>query len=159
MKTTRRLSRWVLVSVMLFGMSLIATRASAGEWGTRDEATAMLNKVIADMKKDKTGTMAKITAKAYNDRDLYPFCSSYSDGKISAHGGDKSRIGMTQADLKDATGKPYGAEIQKVAKEDRISEVSYMFRRPGSDGMVPKVSLIMKVHDQACGVGYYVEKK
>jgi hypothetical protein len=36
-----------------------------------------------------------------------------------------------------------------------ITEVSYMFPRPGSDTPVPKVSFVTRVGDEGCGVGYY----
>ena len=40
--------------------------------------------------------------------------------------------------------------------EGEITEVSYMFPRPGADKTpVPKVSLVTRVGDLGCGVGYY----
>ena len=144
--------RWCIALAMI----LVAGTAIAGEYGTRDEARAMLDKVVADIRKDKPGTLAKITQKAYNDRDLYPFCSG-PDGKVTAHGAIPSRIGQEQAALKDVTGKAYGREIRKVARPGKVSEVSYVLARPGADKPEPKVSLVTKVDDQICGVGYYKE--
>ncbi len=132
--------------------------ALAGEYGTREEAKAMLDRVVADMKKDKAGTLAKITQGAYKDRDLYPFCSG-PDGKVSAHGAIPARVGVDQASLKDSTGKPFGAEIRKVARPGTIAEVSYMYARPGSHEHVPKKSLVTQVDDQVCAVGYYQQQE
>lgn len=143
-------ARWAGVLASL----CVASTAAAGEYGTREEARAMLDKVVADMKKDEAGTLARITQHGYNDRDLYPFCSG-PDGKVSAHGAIKERIGTDQAQLKDSTGKPFGAEIRKIARPGMIGEVSYMYARPGSTEHAPKVSLVTKVVDQVCGVGYY----
>jgi hypothetical protein len=39
--------------------------------------------------------------------------------------------------------------------EGTISEVSYVFARPGDPKPVPKVSFITRVGDLYCGVGYY----
>jgi hypothetical protein len=40
--------------------------------------------------------------------------------------------------------------------EGQITEVSYMFAKPGSDPTpVPKVSFVTRVGDLGCGVGYY----
>jgi hypothetical protein len=40
--------------------------------------------------------------------------------------------------------------------EGQITEVTYMFSRPGPDPKpVPKVSLVTRVDDLGCGVGYY----
>ncbi len=128
--------------------------ALGAEYGTREEAKAMLDKVVAEMKTDKAGTLDKINKKGFNDRDLYPFCSG-PDGKITAHGALPERLGVDQAMLKDSAGKPYGAEIRKIAKAGKVAEVSYMFTRPGSTQQEPKVSLVTKVDDQVCAVGYY----
>jgi hypothetical protein len=67
-------------------------------------------------------------------------------------------IGVDARTLKDATGKLFGAEqyagYQKP--EGEITEVSYMFPRPGADKTpVQKVSFSTKVGDLVCGVGYY----
>lgn len=128
--------------------------ARGAEYGTREEAKAMLGKVVAEMKADKKGTLDKINNKGFNDRDLYPFCSG-PDGKITAHGAIPERLGVDQATLKDSAGKPFGAEIRKVARPGEIAEVTYMYKRPGSTEQEPKVSLVTKVDDQVCAVGYY----
>jgi hypothetical protein len=40
--------------------------------------------------------------------------------------------------------------------ESQITEVSYMFPRPGADPTpVAKISFITKAGDLGCGVGYY----
>jgi hypothetical protein len=62
---------------------------------------------------------------------------------------------VDQATLKDSAGKPFGAEIRRVAKTGEIAEVSYMYKRPGSNTQEPKVSLVTKADDQVCAVGYY----
>ncbi len=132
----------------------VAGAAFPAEYGTRDEAKAMLERVVAEMKKDKASTIQKINGKGFNDRDLYPFCSG-PDGKVTANGGIPEHVGEDQTKLKDATGKPFGAEIREVAKPGQIAEVSYLVKRPGGKEEVPKVSLVTKVDDQVCAVGYY----
>lgn len=146
----------VSVAIIVLGAS-VSVVTVAGEFGTRDEARAMLDKVVADLKADKAATLSRITQRRYNDRDLYPFCSG-PDGKITAHGAIPERIGVDQATLKDSAGKPFGAEIRKVAQPGRIAEVSYMYARPGSGEHVPKISFVTKADDQVCAVGYYVPK-
>ncbi len=147
---TRRAQAVVVVAAALSTGAL----SVAGEYGTRAEAKAMLDRVVADIQKDEPGTLARITQGAYKDRDLYPFCSG-PDGKVSAHGAIPARIGTDQAALKDAAGKPFGAEIRRVARPGEIHEVSYLYARPGSATPAPKISLVTKVADQVCAVGYY----
>jgi hypothetical protein len=139
-------------------ISLVGSTAYAQkpEFGTAAEAKAMLEKTVAAMKVDKTKTLAMINKGegGFRDRDLYPACSGL-DGKVTAHP-DKTRIGMDRTTMKDETGKPYGAEIMRVAEEGKIAEVSYMFPRPGPNKKpVQKVSFVTKVEDQVCIVGYY----
>jgi signal transduction histidine kinase len=147
------MARWTLVAVAV-GMVGAAGLARGAEYGTREEARSMLDRVVAEMKADPKATLAKINAKGFNDRDLYPFCSG-PDGKITAHGALPERLGVDQASLKDSAGKPFGAEIRKVAQPGKVSEVSYVYKRPGSAVQEPKVSLVTKVGDQVCAVGYY----
>lgn len=145
-----------IVTSMLVAMCLIASTvyAQKGEFGTAAEAKAMLEKTVAAIKADKAKALAMINKGEIKDRDLYPACSGL-DGKVTAHI-DKTRVGMDRNTMKDETGKPYGAEIMKVAQEGKIAEVSYMFPRPGPDKKpVPKVAYVTQVGDQVCLVGYY----
>ena len=60
--------------------------------------------------------------------------------------------------LKDPAGKAFGLELYAAYQkpEGQITEVSYMFVRPGPDTTpVPKVSFATRVGDLGCGVGYY----
>ena len=135
---------------VLAGFAFVAV---AGEFGTAAEAKAMLDKAVAALKADKAGALAKFTKGegGFKDRDLYPFCGG-PDGNFTAH---PTLVGKSLKDLKDKTGKPLGEEIYKTAKEGKVSEVSYMWPRPGTTDPVAKVSYVTKVGDQVCAVGYY----
>lgn len=147
----------VILGIAVAGAVGLGGVAVAAAAGTRDEAKAMLDRVVAEMKKDKAATIQKINAKRFNDRDLYPFCSG-PDGKVTANGGIPEHVGEDQTKLKDSTGKLYGAEIRRIAKPGSIGEVRYLVKRPGSTEEVPKVSLVTRVDDQVCAVGYYNER-
>lgn len=133
----------------------VGVAAADAKFGTSEEARAMLKKVEADLKRDKAGTMEKMKGgdAGYKDRDLYPFCIGM-DGKTTAHA-MKERIGEKATELKDTKGKFFAKEMLDVAKEGKVSEVSYYFPRPGEKDAVQKVSYVTKVGDQVCGVGYY----
>src|SRR6202171_5410682 len=62
------------------------TTFAQGQFGTADEAKAMLVKAAAAMKADKTKTLDMINKGegGFLDRDIYPFCFNLSDGKIVA---------------------------------------------------------------------------
>ena len=130
--------------------------------GTADQAKAMLLKAVAAVKADKTKALNMFNTGegGFLDRDLYVFCSNTSDGKIVAIGNPNAKqlLGQDQRTLKDPTGKTFGLDLYAAGqkKEGQITEVSYMFVRPGPDTTpVPKVSLVTRVGDLACGVGYY----
>jgi signal transduction histidine kinase len=143
-----------LIPIVLLVGALPWSTAFSADYGTAAEAKAMLERVVAELKKDKSAALAKFNNDQgrFRDRDLYPFCASSPDGILTAH---PTMVGENQKQLKDATGKPFGKEIHQVAEEGKFKKVSYMWPRPGSTKPVPKVSFVTKVGDQICGVGYY----
>ena len=84
---------------------------------------------------------------------LYPFCFNVADGIIVA--GPASVMGKDTRTLKDPTGNAFGEAIFKAAKDGAITEVNYMFPRPGGTEPVAKISFVTKAGDLGCGVGYY----
>jgi signal transduction histidine kinase len=133
----------------------IATVALAADFGTAAEAKAMLEKAVTALKANQATALAMFTKGegGFKDRDLYPFCGG-PDGMFTAH---PTLVGKSLKDLKDksATPKPLGEEIYKSAQQGKISEVSYMWPRPGTTDPVQKVVFVTKVGDQVCAVGYY----
>jgi len=108
---------------------------------------------VAALKADKAKALEMFTKGegGFKDRDLYPFCGG-PDGNFTAH---PKLVGKSLKDLKDKADKALGAEMYKVAKEGKISEVSYMWPRTAGTDPVQKVSFVTKAGDQVCAVGYY----
>ena len=146
----KRLPMSALLIVMLL---TFANPVLAGDFGTADEAKAMLDRAVTALKADKADALAKFTKGegGFKDRDLYPYCGG-PDGNFTAH---PTLVGKSLKELKDKSGKSFGQEIYDVAKEGTVSEVSYMWPRPGSTDLVQKIALVMKAGDQVCAVGYY----
>jgi hypothetical protein len=148
-------------SAALLALSPTAFAQQTG--GSADDAKAMLIKAVAAVKADKAKALDMFNKGegGFLDRDLYVFCTSLSDAKVVAVGNPNAKqlIGTDERTAKDATGKVFGAEIYAAMQkpEGQITEVSYMFPRPGADKTpVPKVSLITRASDDlGCGVGYY----
>lgn len=145
---TKRLCLIAMVPVFL-----LAGYVWAADFGTPAEAKAMLEKAIAEIKKDKGKALEMFTKGegGFKDRDLYPYCGG-PDGNFTAH---PTLVGKSLKDLKDKAGKPIGEEIYAKAKEGVISEMTYMWPRPGQTEPVQKVAYYTKVGDQVCAVGYY----
>jgi signal transduction histidine kinase len=141
----------IYVAVLVF---LTAASARAADYGTAEEARAMLDKAVAAVKADKTKALDMFNKGegGFKDRDLYVFCANASDGTITAHPTHK---GEQLADIKGKKGFPLGQEMMQKATEGTINEVTYWWPRPGSDKPLEKTSFFTKVGDQICGVGYY----
>ena len=141
---------------------VLTLSATAFAQGTASEARTMLDKAVVAVKADKAKTLDTINMGegGFLDRDLYVFCFNIGDGKAVANGSTnpaaRKTIGVDVRTLKDATGKVFGQDLYDAAKEGQIAEISYMFPKPGAD-MTPvaKISLVTRVGDLGCGVGYY----
>ena len=142
-----------IAAVVLFAVSALAM---AAEYGTAAEAKAMLEKAVAAVKADKAKAIAMFNKGegGFKDRDLFPFCFNISDGILVAT--LAPTLGMDVRTLKDKAGHVFGQDVYDAAKDGHITEVSYMFPRPGADTTpIQKVSYVTKVGDLGCGVGYY----
>ena len=154
------------------GAMAVMFSTTAFAQGTAAEAKAMLDNAVAAVKADKTKALDMFNKGegGFLDRDLYPFCFNISDAKIVAVGNPNASqylvgsvalnpiLGEDGKTLRDAEGKKYGLEMYTAAQkpEGEITEVSYLFPRPGADATpVEKVSFVTKVGDLGCGVGYY----
>jgi hypothetical protein len=151
----RLMTSAVSAAVLALSTSVFAQQ---GQFGAAQEASAMLNKAVAAVKADKTKALAMFNngEGGFKDRDLYPFCFNLSDGKFVAS--IKQLLGTDVRVLKDSTGKVFGPDLYAAAQkpESQITEVNYMFPRPGTDKTpVPKVTFVAKAGDLGCGVGYY----
>ena len=128
----------------------------AADFGTPEEAKAMLGRAVAAVKEDKAKALDMFNKGegGFKDRDLYVFCANVSDGTLTAH---PSIRGEHLQDIKGKKGFPLGQEIMKTAIEGKINDVTYWWPRPGSDKPLEKHTFYTKVGDQNCGVGYYKE--
>ena len=150
--------RHLMIDVVAIVVLTYSTGALAQQhqFGTPAEARAMLVRATAAVQTDKAKALAMFNKGegGFKDRDLQPFCFNVSDGTITAST-HPSLLGTDARILKDKTGELFGEKIRKAAMEGKITEVSYMFPRPGETEPVQKVSFVTKVGDQVCGVGYF----
>jgi hypothetical protein len=128
---------------------------AAGEFGTAEEAKAMLARAVENIKADEAGALAEMQKGGLGsrDRDLYVFCAQADTGVLTVH---PTLTGTKIQDAVDKNGKRFGEEIMKSAKPDELVEVSYIWPRPGADTTpVEKISFVAVAANQICGVGYY----
>jgi hypothetical protein len=155
----KSISVGIATAVVMLSLAAFAQQPSQG---TADEAKAMLMKTVAAVKSNKAKALEMIEKGegGFVDRDLYPFCFDVADGKINPFPNPNAKplFGGDVRSLKDVTGKEFGKEQYTAAQkpEGQITEVSYMFAKPGPDPKpLPKVAFITRVADLGCGVGYY----
>ena len=150
--------RRLMIAIVSAAAVTLSTGAFAqqAKFGTPAEAKAMLEKAVAAVKADKAKALEMFNKGegGFKDRDLQPFCFNVSDGKILAATAP-SLLGKDVKELTDKTGKVFGKELHAAGVDGKITEVSYMFPRPGSDVPVAKVSFVTGVSGLGCGVGYF----
>jgi len=144
-----------LTAVLAAGIS--AAQAVAQEFGSADEAREMLDRVVEAIEADPEGTIEAINqgeAGGWVDRDLYPFCGD-AKGDFVAHAVNQALVGQSLRDLQGRAGSPLGENIYNAAESGDVSEVSYMWPRPGEEEPVQKHAYVAQIGDLTCAVGYY----
>jgi hypothetical protein len=147
---------FVVSFVMILVLSTTAL-VLAAEFGTAEEAKAMLERAAAAVKEDKAKALDMFNKGegGFKDRDLYVWCANASDGIITAT--PYWTRGKEVRDIKGKHGAPFGETMMQNAIEGTTKETSYWWPRPGTDKPLEKTALYTKIGDQICSVGYYKE--
>jgi hypothetical protein len=140
----------VVASSILAGLN----PAGSSEFGTAEQAKAMLVRAIDELKADKLIAIAEFNHNdpRFRDRDLFVFCFDGRDGKFTAH---ESLVAHDVHELRDAYGAPIGTEIYSDAKDGRVTEVAFISPVPGSTEFAVKTAYVTRIGDQVCGVSAY----
>lgn len=146
-----------LVALSIGALTMLAP-ALAAEFGTKDEAVAMVKRVQEQFKKDGPEATFKAVSdksvKAYHDRDLYPFIYNMKGVNV-AHGARPALIGKNLIDLKDQDGKYLIREMIKISEGPGNGWVDYKWPNPITNKIEDKSSYIEKMGDYFVGVGIY----
>ena len=110
---------------------VLAATASvwAADFGTAEEAKAMLERAVAAVKEDKAKALDMFNngEGGFKDRDLYVWCANASDGIITAQ--PYMNRGKQLRDMKGKQGAPFGETIMENATEGTIKETTYWWPR------------------------------
>jgi signal transduction histidine kinase len=144
----------LLCAAILLPAMVVLTPSWAADGGTAEEAKAMLEKAVAEVKGDEKQALEKFNAPEgdYKQADLYVFCADAKSGEMNAH---PTLIGKNVNTIVDVNGKKLGEEMITTAKEGTISEIDYMWPRPGTTEPVEKHTYYTIAGTQLCGVGFY----
>jgi len=138
-------------------IQLLFTTASvwATDFGTPEEAKAMLERVVAAVKEDKAKALDMFNKGegGFIDRDLYVFCANAGDGIVTAHPyGEK---GKQMKGIVGVNGERLGETMMQNATEGTIKETTYVWPRHPTGEVREKTVFYTEAGDQICGVGYY----
>ncbi|HXQ67604.1 MAG TPA: cache domain-containing protein [Alphaproteobacteria bacterium] len=146
-----------LIALSLAALTMFGT-AVAAEFGTKEEAVAMVKRVQEKFKTDGPEATFKAVSdkstKEFHDRDLYPFIYDMS-GLCVAHGARPVLIGKNLIDLKDQDGKYLVRELRDMAKDHGSGWVDYKWPNPITNKIEDKSSYVEKMGDYFVGVGIY----
>ena len=152
-----RIPRFMAATAAICVACLLTVPASAGDYGTKDEAVALAKKAIAEVQAvgiDKAKAEFMDHSGPYVDRDLYLIVVDKAGARI-AHGQNPKLVGTSFYESVDANGKEYGKEAEKIIMGPGSGWVSYLFKDPVSGKLLPKTSYIEKSGDYAYVVGVY----
>jgi signal transduction histidine kinase len=152
----RYLSVVVAALIAAFGAMQVAAQQKQG---TAKEATAMVEKAVAHIKKaGREKAFADFNNKkgAFTDRDLYVVVYDMK-GKVLAHGANEKMIGKDVIDLRDNDGKFFVKErVEMMSKgPDAKGWQDYKFMNPVSRQIEPKSMFLQRHEDLIVGCGIY----
>ena len=131
--------------------------AAAAEFGTKDEAVALVKKaivVIKDQGADKAYPEINNKSGPFIDRDLYVVVYGL-DGKVLAHGANGKLIGKDLLDAQDVDGKYFVKERVELARKQPTFWQDYKFANPVSKKVEPKQMYCERVTETAVCAGIY----
>ena len=145
------LAAWALLS----GAALV----SAQQFGTAEEARAMLDKAVATLKSNEAAALSSFNDpnnKQFHEHDLYVFCFNMSDGKITAY----SSPALLGIDIRTLTLKddPIGQrayDAVRTSPEGSFVTMDHNLPKPGTTEPLPKQSFETRIGNQGCAVDYF----
>ena len=145
----------VLKILVIIGLLCSTSKSYSVEFGTEEEAKAMLDRTVNLMKFNELFALEQMTegAGGFKVKDLYPLCVN-AKGILVGH---PVNVGFNLLEFVDSDGKNVGEEFLKVAQENKISKVTYKLARITTEDEkeFEKTALVTKVKKYICAVGFY----
>jgi cytochrome c len=133
----------LLAAVAALCLAYGAVPASANEFGTKDEAVALVKRAIVRVREVGFDS-AKVEMMDRNgkffDRDIYMVMVD---------------MGGTRVDAVDVTGKEYGKDVMRIATGPGNGWVSFMFKDPITGKVLPKENYVERSGDYIYLAGVY----
>lgn len=138
------------LAVVFFSVATVSF--AVADPGDAEKAKEMLARVVIAVQQDENAAMKKFSAgtDGFRDGNIYPFCFRLSDGIVIT--------GQTAgSDIRTFPG--VGQQIFEAAQkpEGQTTEIGYLAKKPSPAEATPvrKISLVRRIGQMGCGVGYY----
>jgi len=144
-----------LLTIVLFAASSFTVNAA--QFGTRDEAVALVKRVQETFKKQgPEATFRIINSGAFNDRDLYPFVHTIDGTLHVANGAWPGIRGKNLHDMRDQNGKYTTQDFMRIASTSPYHGWSdFRWRNPKTNTVDEKSAWIERMGEYLIGVGIY----
>ena len=151
------MSRVFVALLTIAVLAASAFTAHAGQFGTRDEAVAMVKRVQEKFKKEgPEATFGAINAGQFNDRDLYPFVHTIDGTLHVANGAFPGIRGKNLHDMRDQDGKFTTQDFMRIATTPPYQGWSdFRWRNPKTNTIDDKSAWIERMGEYFVGVGIY----
>ncbi len=147
-----------MLMLLLVSLSSLVSAAGAAEFGTKEEAVAMVKRVQAKFKAEGAEAAFKAVSDKsvaeFHDRDLYPFIYDMAGVNV-AHGARPALIGKNLITLKDQDGKFLVRDMRDIAKTQGSGWYDYKWPNPLNNKIEDKTSYVERLGDYWVGVGVY----
>src|SRR5262252_5488710 len=162
MPRARVCSSLIVTLLSTLALAALTFAANAAQFGTRDEAVAMVKRAQEKFKKDGAeATFAAVTAqqRAFKDRDLYVYIMNF-DCVIQAHAARGELVGKSLYDFRDQDGVYPARNTVEVAKAAGHGWIDYRWTNPKTNLVEAKSTYVEKLGDRyAVGVGIYKDEQ
>lgn len=146
------------LTIIVAAIVAFANLAQASEFGTREEAVAMVKRVQDKFRNDGAEatfkTVTDQSTREFHDRDLYPFIYDLT-GLCVAHGARPALVGKNLSSLKDQDGKHLIRDMITIATTSGSGWIDYKWPNPITNKIEDKSSYVEKLGDYFVGVGVY----
>lgn len=154
--------RKLLVALAMTMGLLTAVSASAGDYGSREEAVAMVERAQALYEGQGIDVLIKevmnLDNPEFHDRDLYAFVYD-PEGTIMAHGVNSALVGRNLMGLRDQNGVFLVKDMIEMAAENGEGWVDYHWPNPTTSVVEAKSSFVRRLDSgYVVGVGVYADQ-
>ncbi len=149
--------RFVIAMAMFCLVQSSASRVSADEYATKDEAMALVKQAIArvaEVGMDKAKPEFMDHGGRFIDRDLYLIIIDKAGVRV-VHGQNPKLVGKTYYDAIDVNGKEYGKEVQGIAEGPGKGWFTFSFKDPITGKLLPKENYVERAGDYTYLAGVY----